>query len=224
MGFLLCLVLGKSKLTLLSWFSERLGSSLQALDVLETSTSSLCPSVSPCPLQEWLGVTAAPLFPSYSPRGTGSAGGTCEMSLDANFSGISSCYKQVWNSVSHRFLTISVKLHFTCCRWASMLVAEGFLGRAVSSELMFLEPKLEWFHAWCCHKIRLSAWVLQCYLHLTLVVICDKEFGLNWRFFLRVVCFSMSREMVLLCWLLQGLRWEGNTGGPPTEFRLGKNS
>lgn len=66
MGFLLCLVLGRSQGTLLLWkkllwFIERLGSSWNQhkLFVSQCVTLSF--------LQAWLGVTAAPLVPSSTP-------------------------------------------------------------------------------------------------------------------------------------------------------------
>lgn len=182
MGFLLCLVLGKSQLTLLLWRNYfGLGRDLVALErllvVCLRPAQALCVPVLSF-LQVWLGVTAAPLVPSYTPaqRNWVSTGHMWSVTpCQPVFPGISLCFKQLsWNSVSRHFLIISRKLHFACCRWVSTLVAEGIL--VLSSELTFLEPELEWFHAWCCHRIRLSAWVLQCYLHPTLVVICDKEF------------------------------------------------
>lgn len=79
--------------------------------------------VSPCVtlffLQVWLGVTAAPLVPSYTfaQRNWVSTGHMWNVTLcQLVFPGISLSYKQFfWNSVSH--LMASEKLHFACCWW-----------------------------------------------------------------------------------------------------------
>lgn len=146
MGFLLCLVLGKSQLTLIFWRNcFGLGRDLVALErllvVCLRPVQALCVPVLSF-LQVWLGVTAAPLVLSYTPaqRNWVSTGHMWSVNwCQPVFPGISLCCKQFsWNSVSNHFLMISRKMPFACCRWVSMLVAEGIL--VLSSKLTFLEP------------------------------------------------------------------------------------
>lgn len=69
-----------------------------------------------------------------------------------------------------------------------------------------------------------QAWVLQCYLHLTLVVICDKEFGFKLEAFPEGGVFLHESRNGVAVLITVGSEMGGEYWRPPTEFRLGKNS
>lgn len=148
MGFLLCLVLRKSQDTLLLWkkllwFSERLGSSWQALGVLETSTSSLCPRVSPCPFCRCGWVWQLHLWSqvAHLPRCIGSAQCTCEMWLDASLSFQEFLYA-VNNFLKFSFSPCPDGLWKVAFCLLQVSIHAEVLGRVLRSELMFLEPEV----------------------------------------------------------------------------------